>query len=97
VIAKPEGICLACDAARRDAADLYFMAVEDGVTSDRIQHLVSSMDGERAWRVALFMAGIAAGITQELGEQVELAPLDIAHVMREEMTLPHDHHGEHGQ
>lgn len=84
--AEPEPICLACDAARRDAADMVVMAVEDGFTSDRIHHLVDAMDRERAWRVALFLAGVAAGLVDVLADQVDIKPAEIAEQLRKEMT-----------
>lgn len=84
--------CLACSAARRDAADLLVAAVEDGsIDSDRVTQLVSGMDSERSWRVVLYAIGIAASLVAALGEEIGLPARDVAHIYRDEITGGGDH------
>ena len=85
-------ICLACDAARRDAADLLVMAVEDGITTDRIAHFMDAMDGERAWRVALFLAGVAAGLVEVHGgwKRTDWQHREIARLLAETVFVDED-------
>jgi hypothetical protein len=83
-----EAVCLACDAARRDAAELFVTVVTEaeGIASPRAQRLVEGMDAERSWRVALFMAGIAAGLTDGFADATGVSAVEVAEVFAEELA-----------
>lgn len=67
--------------------DLLRAVIEDhAIDSPRVAALVSGMDGERSWRVALFLAAVAAGVTEGFADATGLPAAEIVQIFSDELT-----------